>query len=83
LFGAALGDLLHEPYRAAADPRLGAIRTDLPPGALGATISGSGPSLIVWARAESVSACAAELAHRYPEVEVSVLAVSPRGAHSF
>jgi homoserine kinase len=83
LFAAALGDRLHEPYRGAADPRLAAVRADLPPGALGATISGSGPSLIVWARAESASACAGELARRYPDVQVSALGVSPRGAHSF
>jgi homoserine kinase len=83
LFAAALGDRLHEPYRGAADPRLEAIRADLPPGALGVTISGSGPALILWARAESVSACTAELARRYPELEVAALAVSALGAHSF
>ena len=42
LFAAATDDRLHEPYRAAGAPLLGAVRDDLPAGALGATISGSG-----------------------------------------
>ena len=43
LFAAALDDRLHEPYRAAKTPLLAAVRSELPSGALGATISGSGP----------------------------------------
>src|SRR5581483_9698820 len=50
LFGASADDRLHEPYRAAAAPHLAELRAALPDGALGATLSGSGPTVIVWAR---------------------------------
>ncbi len=76
LFAAGLDDWLHEPYR--PSPALEAVRADPPPGARGATLSGSGPTVIVWA--DAADACAAALAIRFPEHEVLVLAVSPRGA---
>lgn len=75
-FAAALDDRLHEPYRASST--LDAIRVDLPRGARGATLSGSGPTVIVWA--DDAAACAAELTARFPESDVLSLAVSPRGA---
>src|SRR5262249_34967847 len=50
LFAAALHDELHEPYRAGNAPALEAVRRDLPTGAIGATLSGSGPTVIVWVR---------------------------------
>jgi homoserine kinase len=80
LFAEALDDRLHEPYRAAKAPLLAEVREDLPPGALGATISGSGPTVIVWARPAAAVAVAAELARRSPEVEVMRLNVTPTGA---
>ena len=46
LFAAGLDDRLHEPYR--ASPILDAVREEPPPGARGATLSGSGPTVIVW-----------------------------------
>ncbi|MHB8470513.1 MAG: homoserine kinase, partial [Gaiellaceae bacterium] len=49
MFAASAGDRLHEPYRGVHAPHLAAIREDLPAGALGATLSGSGPTVIVWA----------------------------------
>ena len=76
LFAAGLDDWLHEPYR--PSPTLDALRADLPPGARGATLSGSGPTVIVWAG--DAEACAAALSDRFPEHDVLVLAVSPRGA---
>jgi homoserine kinase len=82
LFAEALEDRLHEPYRVAGAPLLGAVRERLPAGALGATLSGSGPAVIVWARPESAPACADELSHRHPDVRVLTLAVSSRGAHA-
>jgi homoserine kinase len=78
LFAAALDDRLHEPYRAANAPLLAAIRAELPAGAAGATLSGSGPSVVVWAR--DPAAVAHELARRFPAEEVLPLAVSPAGA---
>jgi homoserine kinase len=77
LFAAALDDRLHEPYRS---PFLGEVRSSLPAGALGATLSGAGPSVIVWSRTEAAAACEDELRVRFPDRQVLRLAVSPRGA---
>jgi homoserine kinase len=82
LFAEALDDRLHEPHRAANAPLLAEVRGDLPPGALGATISGSGPTVVVWARDDAVDACVAALAGRYPDVNVLSLPASPKGAHA-
>jgi homoserine kinase len=82
LFAEALADRLHEPYRAAGAPLLEQVRAEPPPGMLGATISGSGPTVIVWTRAEAVATCAQQLASRYPEIDVLTLSVSARGAHT-
>jgi homoserine kinase len=78
LFAAALDDRVHEPYRGSSLVR--ELRDSLPEGALGATLSGSGPTAIVWA--EDADVCAAELVERYPDHRVLALAVSPRGAHA-
>jgi homoserine kinase len=80
LFAAALEDRLHEPHRAASAPLLAAVRRGLPAGALGATLSGSGPTVIVWAREGEAEACAGELATRYREARILPLAVATEGA---
>jgi homoserine kinase len=82
LFAAALADRLHEPYRASGAPLLAAVRDDPPADALGSTLSGSGPTVIVWAPRDSADACATELGDRFPDVSVQTLSVSPRGAHA-
>jgi len=82
LFAESLEDRLHEPCRAAWAPLLEGVRRDLPTGALGATLSGSGPTVVVWAREAAAIRCADELAHRYPDVRVLRLGVSPEGAHA-
>ena len=79
LFAAALEDRLHEPYRATSVPLLGAIRGELPAGALGATLSGSGPTVIVWAREGDAAACAAELEARFPAERVLLLRATASG----
>lgn len=76
LFVAGLDDRLHEPYR--ASDALESVRADLPQGARGATLSGSGPTVVVWA--DDPPACAAALKARFPGHDVLGLAVSPRGA---
>ena len=81
LFAEALADRLHEPYRATGAPLLAAVRADPPADALGSTLSGSGPTVIVWAPPESAAACTHELAERFPDVSVQTLPVTPRGAH--
>jgi homoserine kinase len=58
----ALDDRLHEPYRAPLAPLLAAVRgrlAGLP--ALGATLSGAGPSVLVWCRPGGADAVAAGL----------------------
>ncbi len=77
LLGAGFDDRLHQPYRPSRI--LDAVRAEPPVGAAGATLSGSGPTVIVWA--EDADACAAELAERFPGEEVLPLAISPEGAH--
>ena len=78
LLAASLDDRVHEPYRESSLVR--ELRAELPLGARGATLSGSGPTVIVWA--EDSTSCARALEERYPEHRVLALAVSPRGAHA-
>jgi homoserine kinase len=53
LVSAALEDRLHQPYRAPLFPRSAALlSTAREIGALGATISGAGPTVLVWVRSE-------------------------------
>ena len=80
LLSEAFADRLHEPYRAPNAPLLEAIRTKLPSAAAGVTLSGSGPTVIVWAREEEAAACETELVERFPAERVLRLAVSPLGA---
>jgi len=80
LLAASAGDRLHEPYRAANAPHLGAIRGDLPPGALGATLAGSGPTVLVWAEWGQALAVERALAERFPHCDVRRLAVTSKGA---
>jgi homoserine kinase len=76
LFAASNDDRLHEPYRAVAAPHLAELRADLPDGALGATLSGSGPTVIVWAERDISD----ELRARYPQHDVLALRVARGGA---
>jgi len=80
LFAEAIQDRLHEPYRGVNAPLLEAVRADLPDGALGATLSGSGPTVIVWAREDAAGACEEELARRFKDASVLRFTVSAQGA---
>ena len=80
LLAASLADRIHEPYRVARAPLLTAVRERLPSGALGVSLSGSGPSVIVWARREEAEGCAAELRERFPETDVMPFGVAAEGA---
>lgn len=82
LFAEALADRIHEPYRANGAPLLAEVRSRPPAAALGSTLSGSGPTVVVWARPESAATCVEELEARFPDVSVHLLPVSPRGAHA-
>ena len=60
---------------------LAAIRDDLPAGALGATLSGSGPTVIVWAeKAARGRRRRGSSSHRFPDHEVLHLSVTTTGA---
>ena len=53
LIAAGLGDRLHQPYRAHLYPRSAELlERAVDMGALGATISGAGPTVLVWSRFE-------------------------------
>lgn len=80
LFVAALDDRLHEPYRASSSPHFEAVRADLPRGARAVTISGSGPTTIVWTEEKLIDSCRAEIAERFEDARVLVLGVSATGA---
>ncbi len=93
LIAAGLGDRLHQPHRAGLYPRsaeLMARAGEL--GALGATISGAGPTVLLWCRYEqtgNVVAAASAMADGWATVmrapfesrgaEVRALGPSPRG----
>ena len=76
LFAAALNDWLHEPYRPSSV--LDEVRNSLPAGCAGATLSGSGPTVIAWA--SDARCTATELRERFPDHTVLWLDVAPRGA---
>jgi homoserine kinase len=72
---AAFHDRLHEPYRAADAPLLAQLG-DLP-----VTLSGSGPSVVVWAAEDRADDLAGELRRRLPpDTTVLPLRVAQEGA---
>jgi homoserine kinase len=77
----AFRDQLHEPYRAAGAPLLERVRASLPAATLGATLSGSGPTVLVWAeRGRGDEVTAALRTSVGDDATVLPLAVSPTGA---
>jgi homoserine kinase len=82
LLADAFDDRLHEPFRSPRAPLLAELRQRRPERAVGATLSGSGPTVIVWTTREGAGAAVAELEERFPSVRVVRLSVSPRGAHT-
>ena len=80
LLSAAFVDRLHEPYRMASAPLLAAVRADPPAGAAGSCLSGSGPTVLVWAAEDAADECVRELRERFREQRVLRLAVVARGA---
>jgi homoserine kinase len=79
LLRAAFDDVLHEPFRIDGIPLLRDLRDRLPEGAVGVTLSGSGPTVIAWAHPADVDACVAELAARFDDAAVRPLAVGAAG----
>jgi homoserine kinase len=76
----ALDDRLHEPDRAPLVPLLGRVRDEAAGlGALGTTLSGAGPSVLVWARVDDAERVRAALAGAHPDAGVRLLAPEPEG----
>jgi homoserine kinase len=76
----ALSDRLHEPDRRPLTPLLATLdgpAQDL--GAFGVTLSGAGPSVLVWTPHERLERIRAGVAAIVPEAEVLALAPEPRG----
>jgi homoserine kinase len=80
LLAAAFHDALHEPYRGGDAPLLSELRDDPPTGCVGVTLSGAGPSVVVWTRKEHRDECVDELRGRLPDAQVLPLEVASHGA---
>ncbi len=83
LLAAAFHDRLHEPYRSLAAPILSQLQEKPARGSVGVTLSGSGPTVVVWAQHEESELCADELTGRFPDCRVLTLAVATGGARAF
>jgi homoserine kinase len=82
LLADAFHDRLHEPYRAPDAPILQELRVDPVPGQAGVTLSGSGPSVVVWLdRSCPVPGTVTELERRFPSARVLPLRIASEGAH--
>ena len=79
LLASAFHDRLHEPFRAPDAPLLGELRESPVTGQVGVTLSGSGPTVVVWAEKAKAEAAAAELEERAPDAQVLPLAIAARG----
>jgi homoserine kinase len=78
----AMHDRLHEQYRLAGAPLLQELRAHAPAGAVGVTLSGSGPSVVVWADKRRTDEVAAALRHSLSDdTNVLPLRVAEKGAH--
>jgi homoserine kinase len=76
----ALDDRLHQPDRAALTPMFCRLQLALPAlGAYGCTLSGAGPSTLLWVRAEQASATAERVALLVPDADVTAVAPEPQG----
>ncbi|HWI22262.1 MAG TPA: homoserine kinase [Baekduia sp.] len=64
LLATSLGDRLHQPPRAALYPRTAELVEQARSfGALGATVSGAGPSVLMWCESDAAAEAEARLAH--------------------
>ena len=82
LIGRGLNDCLHQPYRARLYPRSMEIVAEAPRmGAIGATISGAGPTVLVWTFWQSTGEVMKALEERVGDwAEVRRVPFSPTGA---
>jgi homoserine kinase len=85
LVGRGLDDRLHQPRRAPLYPRsMDLVRRARGLGALGATISGAGPTVLAWVRSEEASDVAERLEHEAEGwARVMALPFAARGVEVF
>jgi homoserine kinase len=77
----ALDDRLHQPDRASLTPMFCRLQQELSGlGAYGCTLSGAGPSTLLWVRAEQAHAIAARVTLLVPDAHVTALAPEHCGA---
>jgi len=81
LLAAAFQDRLHEPYRLADAQLLSELRERPVEGSAGVTLSGSGPSVVVWAEPHRADGVVTELRRRLLHAQVLPLAIADRGTH--
>ena len=79
LLANAFHDRLHEPYRLADAPLLAALREQPVTAQRGVTLSGSGPSVVVWSHDSGASYLS--LRERFPDADVWPLTIATEGAH--
>jgi homoserine kinase len=76
----ALDDRLHQPDRSQLTPLFCRLQEELPGlGAYGCTLSGAGPSTLLWVRAGEAAAIAARVSAIAPDAKVSAVSPEPRG----
>lgn len=74
-------DIAHEPHRAHLVPELDEVRRALKDSrALGATLSGAGPTILVWCAKDGIDQVDGTLAIEYPELTRLRLSVASHGA---
>lgn len=75
------GDVLHEPHRATLVPELAEVREAAShTRALGSTLSGAGPTVIVWCEPADADQVLGALGIDFPELELLPLACADAGA---
>ncbi len=82
LLADAFHDVLHEPFRLPDAPLLDELRSNPVVGAAGVTLSGSGPSVVVWAEKGREAAVAEALEQRLTDVLVLSLRIARDGARA-
>jgi homoserine kinase len=76
-------DRLHEQYRVDGAPLLRRLRESAPEGTVGVTLSGSGPSVVVWAVPALAADVARDLASQLPaDTIILPLRIAREGAHT-
>ncbi|MCW2922790.1 MAG: serine kinase [Thermoleophilia bacterium] len=74
-------DVVHEPHRAALVPELAEVREAAShTRALGATLSGAGPTVLVWCEPDDLDQALGALAIDFPDAELLPLRCAPEGA---